>query len=176
MFTETDERFWVGVDSSRDDGWVDHLQRQPADQRSAGCWPPARPKASRGWSRPRRQGVEYDVEPAGDRLLITHNVDAEDFELAEAPLDAVDAGRTGRRCSPHEPGVRMLGVDAYASHAVVSLRRDGLTGLHVLPRSSRGDLGAGRRHRLRRAAVHRRFAGRRWTTSPTPSGSPTARC
>ena len=37
---------------------------------------------------PRRQGVEYDVEPAGDRLLIVHNDDALDFELAWAPLDA----------------------------------------------------------------------------------------
>ena len=35
---------------------------------------------------PRRQGVEYDVEPAGDRLLIVHNDGARDFELAEAPL------------------------------------------------------------------------------------------
>ncbi len=39
---------------------------------------------------PRRQGVEYDVEPAGDRLLIMHNDGAEDFALAEAPLDATD--------------------------------------------------------------------------------------
>ena len=44
---------------------------------------------------------------------------------------------------PHEPGVRLLGVDAYASHAVVSLRRDGLTGLHVIPRSTDGSLGTG---------------------------------
>ena len=42
---------------------------------------------------PRRQGVEYDVEPAGDRLLITHNDGAEDFAVAEAPLDATDHTR-----------------------------------------------------------------------------------
>ena len=35
---------------------------------------------------PRRQGVEYDVEPAGDRLLIVHNDGAEDFALAEAAV------------------------------------------------------------------------------------------
>ena len=36
---------------------------------------------------PRRHGVEYEVEVAGDRLLILHNGDgAENFELASAPL------------------------------------------------------------------------------------------
>ena len=59
---------------------------------------------------PRRQGVEYDVEPAGDRLLIVHNDGAEDFELAEAPLDATDH-TDWRPVLPHQPGVRILGVD-----------------------------------------------------------------
>ena len=44
----------------------------------------------------------------------------------------------------HQAGVRILGVTAYASHAVVALRRDGLTGLHVLPRTAAGDLAPGR--------------------------------
>ena len=35
---------------------------------------------------PRRFGVEYEVEVAGDRLLILHNDGAENFELASAPL------------------------------------------------------------------------------------------
>ena len=89
---------------------------------------------------PRRQGVEYDVEPAGDRLLIVHNDGAEDFELAEAPLDATSHTQWTPGAAGTRPGVRILGVSAYASHAVVSLRRDGLTGLHVLPRDAAGDL------------------------------------
>ena len=36
----------------------------------------------------RRDGVEYDVEPAADRLLIVHNADHIDSDLAWAPLDA----------------------------------------------------------------------------------------
>jgi oligopeptidase B len=91
---------------------------------------------------PRRQGVEYDVEPAGDRLLVVHNDGAEDFELAEAPLTAT-SHTEWRSVIPHRQGVRILSVSAYASHAVVSLRRDGLTGLHVMPRNARGNLQAG---------------------------------
>ena len=52
---------------------------------------------------PRRQGVEYDVEPAGDRLLIVHNDGAQDFELAEAPLDAT-SHEQWTPVLPHTPG------------------------------------------------------------------------
>jgi len=84
-------------------------------------------------------GMGHD---AGDRLLILHNDGAEDFELAEAPLDASRAEQW-IPVMPHRLGVRIVGVDAYAGHAVVSLRRDGLTGLHVLPRGVDGSFGAG---------------------------------
>ncbi|HEY5822380.1 MAG TPA: S9 family peptidase [Propionibacteriaceae bacterium] len=141
VYTEPDERFWVGVDSSRDERWLliaagskltSEFQLLSTDD------PEGQPRVVA----PRRQGVEYDVEPAGDRLLIVHNDGAEDFELASAPLTAT-SHTEWTPVLPHQSGVRILGVSAYASHAVVSLRRDGLTGLHVLPRTPDGSFGAG---------------------------------
>jgi oligopeptidase B len=141
VLTESDERFWLSVDSSRDDQWIiiaagskitSEFRLLSTDD------PEGEPRIVA----PRRQGVEYDVEPAGDRLLIVHNDGAEDFELAEAPLTATSHSEW-RPVIPHRRGVRILGVSAYASHAVVSLRRDGLTGLHVMPRDAGGDLQAG---------------------------------
>ncbi len=142
VITERDERFWVGVDTSRDERWIligmgskltSEFHLLPTDD------PESKPRLVA----PRREGLEYDVEPAGDRLLIVHNDDgAEDFTLAEAPLDSTGPAQW-RTVLPHQPGVRLLGVSAYAGHAVVSLRRDGLTGLHVLPRDASGDLGPG---------------------------------
>ena len=142
VLTESDERFWLSVDASRDDRWImigagqqDHLGVPAAAA-------PTIPRAEPRVVAPRRQGVEYDVEPAGDRLLIVHNDGAEDFELAEAPLDAT-SHTEWRPVHAAPPGVRILSVSAYASHAVVSLRRDGLTGLHVMPRDAGGDLQGG---------------------------------
>ena len=37
---------------------------------------------------PRREGLEYDLEPGGDRLFVLHNATCPDFEIAEAPLRA----------------------------------------------------------------------------------------
>ncbi len=141
VLTEPDERFWVGVGSSRDEDWI-VLGVGSKLTSEYSLLPAADPEGTPHLVAPRRQGVEYDVEPAGDRLLIVHNDGAPDFELAEAPLDA-----TGHEqwtpVLPHTPGVRITGVSAYAGHAVVSLRRNGLTGVHVLPRSATGELTSG---------------------------------
>jgi oligopeptidase B len=82
----------------------------------------------------RRQGVEYEIEhdPAGDRFLILHNDGAEDFALAATPAREPGAWQ---EIIGYTPGVRLLGVDAFAGYVVVSLRRDGLTALRVLPPS-----------------------------------------
>ncbi len=141
VLTEPDERFWLGVDSSRDERWIliGAGSKLTSEYR---LLPTSDPEGTPRLVAARRQGVEYDVEPAGDRLLIVHNDGAPDFELAEAPLDATGPEQW-RPVLPHQPGVRILGVAGYAGHAVVSLRRDGLTGVHVLPRSEHGDLQPG---------------------------------
>ncbi|WP_231747544.1 S9 family peptidase, partial [Auraticoccus cholistanensis] len=141
VLTEPDERFWVGVDSSRDEQWVligigskltSEYWLLPADD----------PEGEPRLVAPRREGVEYHVEVAGDRLLVVHNDGALDFALAEAPLSATSP-EEWREVLPHRPGVRLLDVDAYAGHVLVSLRRDGLTGVHLVPRDAAGDLGPG---------------------------------
>jgi oligopeptidase B len=138
VYTEPDERFWLGVETSRDEEWliIAAGSKLTTEYR---LLPTADPEGEPRVVAPRRQDVEYDVEPAGDRLLITHNDGAEDFAVAEAPLDATDHTEW-RPVLPHQPGVRILGVDAYASHVVVSLRRNGLSGLHLIPRDEHGDL------------------------------------
>ena len=132
VFEEPDGRFWMGIGSSRDDAWV-IIQVGSKLTSEVLLLDASTPLAEPTAVAPRRDGVEYDVEPAGDRLLIVHNANHPDFELAQAPLDS----RSHEQWSPLVEAVaseRILGVEAFASHAVVSLRRDGLTALRVLPR------------------------------------------
>jgi oligopeptidase B len=129
VYEEADERFWVGVELTRSERFIlleagskitSEVRVIPADD------PTAQPRLVAE----RRQGVEYAVEHHGHRLLILHNDGAEDFALAytsaDAPGDWVEL-------IPHTPGTRLEAVDAFADHIVVSLRRDGLTGVRVLP-------------------------------------------
>ena len=130
-----------------------HRERLQADHRGPRCSTPTTPLEPPRVVAPRREGVEYDVEPAGDRLLITHNADNPDFDIAQAPLDATGPEQWTPFVAS-QPGERIVDVEAFAGHVVVSLRREGLTALRVLPRDALpGRLRPRPRDHLRRAAV-----------------------
>jgi oligopeptidase B len=131
VYEETDERFWVGVELTRSQRFI-QIDSHSSVTSEVRLVPADDPTAVPRVVAPRRQGVEYQVEHdhTGDRLLILHNDGAEDFALAWTPV--AEPGQW-RPLVPHEPGVRLAGVDAFAGQLVVSLRRDGLTGLRVIP-------------------------------------------
>jgi len=89
---------------------------------------------------PRARGSDYDVEPAGDRLLILHNDGAENFEIATRRWPIRAAGL--RWCAPGRH--RLLGVDAFAYTRWCLLPRDGLTGLRILRKGGPGGEGGAR--------------------------------
>jgi len=133
VFEEPDERFWVGVGLTRSERF---LVIAASSKLTSEVWllDAAHPAGEFTVVAPRRQGVEYEVEhqvtPDGtDRLLILHNDHAENFELAQAPLADPTAWTPVVR---HRADTRLLGVNAFADHLVIHLRKDGLTGLRVL--------------------------------------------
>ena len=129
---EDDERFWMGVGSSRDDRWlmIGLGSKTTSEVRILDA---ADPTGEFRVVAPRQEGVEYDVEPAGDRLLIVHNADSIDSDLAWAPIDATSAHQW-QPLLRAAPGERFQGIDAFDEVAVLSLRKDGLTALRVLDR------------------------------------------
>jgi oligopeptidase B len=136
VYEETDERFWVGVDLTRSQRFI-RIDSHSSVTSEVRIMPAADPTAAPLVVAPRRQGVEYHVEhdATGGRLLILHNDGAEDFALAWTPAEA-PAG--WQPLIDHSPGTRLEGIDAFAGHLVVSLRRDGLTGLRVIPLAGAG--------------------------------------
>ncbi|WP_328856953.1 S9 family peptidase [Williamsia herbipolensis] len=123
VFHEPDERFWVGIGGTRSDKYLmiglgskitSEVHVLSADD----------PTGEFRVVWPRRDGVEYDVEHAviggEDRFLITHNENAENFELLDAPAD--DPTDT-RVLVPHSDEMRIEGVDAFADQLVLSYRR-----------------------------------------------------
>ena len=152
VFQEDDARFWTGLGSSRDDRFliIASGSKLTTEIRLLDAATPLEPPRVVA---PRREGVEYDVEPAGDRLLITHNADNPDFDIAQAPLDATGPEQWTPFVAS-QPGERIVDVEAFAGHVVVSLRREGLTALRVLPRDCLpGRLRTRPRDHLRRAAL-----------------------
>ena len=156
VFEESDEKFWLGVGTSRDEKW---LIIHTSSKLTSEVWllHAAAPASEFSVVTPRRHGVEYEVEVAGDRLLILHNGDgAENFELASAPLPGAGDTTAWTPVIAHRADTRLLSVDAFESYLVLYYRRDGLTGLSVLPAFRRR---RGAADHVPRAALHRGAGG-----------------
>ncbi len=134
LFHEPDEKFWLGAGITRsrrylvigvgssvtsEEYLVDLAGDITAEPRTV--WP-------------RREGVEYSLEHAvvdgEDRLLILHNDDALDFELVSVAADDPQGER--RVVVAHQPGRRLLGVDAFRDFATVEYRSEGLERVGLL--------------------------------------------
>ncbi|WP_122975886.1 S9 family peptidase [Actinoplanes teichomyceticus] len=128
VYHETDERFWVGVELTRSEKFIviDAHSKITSEVRVI---PADTPAVEPVLVAERRQGVEYQIEHHGHRFLILHNRDAEDFALA---YTSADAPGEWVELIPHQPGTRLESVDAFSRHIVISLRKDGLTGLRVM--------------------------------------------
>ncbi|WP_068256030.1 S9 family peptidase [Janibacter corallicola] len=145
---EVDERFWMGIGTSRDERWnVFELgSKTTSEVHLIDAEDPTGPMRCVA---PRRDGIEYEVEPAADHLLIVHDERQPEGDLAWAPLDATSHEQWVPLLDRAE-GERFVGVDAFDDFAVLSLRVDGLPALRVLPREGRsspfdgGDYGTGR--------------------------------
>ena len=134
VYEEQDEKFGVGVGLSRSERYlmIGSSSKLTSEFRLLDA---AYPTGAFTIVAQRRPGVEYDVEHQNladgtDRLLILHNDGALNFELAQAP---VSNPAQWTPLIPHRDDTRLLGVDAFAGHLVIYLRRDGLSGLRVIP-------------------------------------------
>lgn len=139
VFTERDERFWVGVDSSRDHAWV-LIELGSKTTTEAHLIAASDPEGTPRCVAPRRQGVDYSIEVAPDALWVLHNDGAPEFCLARAPLDAT-SHTEWTTVVPERPATRLTGMSVYQSAVVVSHRTDGLSGIAVMPRAADGTLG-----------------------------------
>ena len=128
---EQDERFFASVRLTRSRSFI-VLELHSKVTSEAHVLPAERPQAPLRLVAARRQGVEYSLAHHGERFFILHNDGALNFALASAPLDQ-PAPEHWTTVLPEREDTRLDRVDAFAGHLVLHLRRDGRTGLHVLP-------------------------------------------
>ncbi|WP_114905798.1 S9 family peptidase [Ornithinimicrobium murale] len=141
VFQEEDERYWMGLDTSRDET---HLiiglgTKNTSEYR---ILPTTDPTGEFRVVSPREEGVEYAVEVAGEDLWIVHNKHHRDSELARTPLTSTSSA-DWTSVIPGQDGQRIVGVDAFATHLAVALRRDALSQVRVLPLDPGSETGVG---------------------------------
>ncbi|MBB5832652.1 S9 family peptidase [Brachybacterium aquaticum] len=136
VIEEPDERFMIGHDRSRDGST---LIIQASSTTTSEAWlldladPTSAPVPAGG----RRDGVDYTIEHAGDRLLVVHNDGHTGFALAQAPLEDPAAWEVLLVAGE---GERLLGVEAFAGFVALELRSAGLASVRIVPRAADGSL------------------------------------
>jgi len=130
VFQEDDERFYLGVGTTKDDRFIIlHLGSKVTDE----VWylDATDPYGEFRVIQQREQDVEYSVEHHGDRFFIVTNVDgAEDFKLMEAP-DSSPGRAQWTEVIPHRPGTTLSGIDVFTDHIVLFERADGVRRIRV---------------------------------------------
>jgi oligopeptidase B len=110
VFADADERFYVGIGSTRSKHFV---VIHSGSKTSSETWliPTGDPLAAPTLVAARRDDVEYHVDDWGDRLVILTNDEAVDFRVMTAPHD--DPG-TWTELIATEPGRRITSIEPFA--------------------------------------------------------------
>lgn len=146
---ERDERFFVSVGATRSRRFV---VISSSSKMTSVSWsvPADRPGEAPSVVLPLEEGVEYDVEHAlwpgtGDVWLVRHNRrEVDGSARTDFALDLLPVGggvSELRELIAHRPGVRLVDVEAFAAHLVVTERSEGLEHLRVIePGGTRDEL------------------------------------
>ncbi|WP_243887174.1 S9 family peptidase [Dermatophilus congolensis] len=132
VFVEEDERFWVGISDSSDERFL-VISSGSKNTSETHLLELGDPCGDLRCVAPRIEGVEYDVEPAGDVMFVTHNANNADFEVAFAPVESSSREDWVRWLEPAKDE-RVVGVSAFARDVVVAVRSGGFTQLRVVRR------------------------------------------
>lgn len=116
VYQEDDERFWVGISLTRSKRYL-VLSANSKITSEVRILDAAEPTGEFTVVRPRRTGVEYGLDHAGDDFLVLHNEGAVNFELATAP---VTDPATWTPLIGHREDTRLLDVDAFKDHIAVT--------------------------------------------------------
>ena len=135
VFQEDDERFFVEIGETRSDAWI-VIHSGSKTSAEVRLLPSATPLADPVVVRARAEGVEYQIDDWGDRLVMVTNAEgADDFcVLAASVDDDWTDPTTWSELIPHQRGRRIIGVEPFRSHLVIFEWSDAQPRLRLLRR------------------------------------------
>ena len=128
VFEETDERFYVYIELSRSGDWVMIDTRCKTSSETL-LVPADDPTRDPILVRPRADDLEYAVDHWGDKFVILTNLDAEDFRVMTA---SIDAPSVWSELIGHHSGRRIVAMEPFARHLVLHEWSDAQQRLRVL--------------------------------------------
>ena len=135
LFEEKDVLFNIGVGRSRDKKMI-FLGSGAKTSSEYRYLPADNPTGEWKIITPRREGHEYNADFNNGEFYIRTNKDAENFKVVRAPLgDPSEKNWTD--FVPHNPAIKIDGIDFFKDYAVVSEVENGLEYLRVMDQKTK---------------------------------------
>ncbi|MGI8409454.1 MAG: S9 family peptidase, partial [Pyrinomonadaceae bacterium] len=130
LFEEKDLLFGIGVAKTRDKKMI-MLASNAATMREYRYIPADQPTAEWKTILPREKDHEYSADHWGGNFYITTNKKAENFRVVRAPVSD-PAEKNWTDFIPHNPAIKVDGINFFKNHAVVSEVENGLEYLKII--------------------------------------------
>ncbi len=124
VYEEPDDRFFVSVSLARDKHW---LVITIGSKQTSEAWylDAMTPQGEFKVVEPRKQDVEYYVEPHSDCFYILTNENARNFKLMQAPADKPSKANWVEYL-PYDDNIKLESVNAFNDYIVLSQRQNGM--------------------------------------------------
>jgi len=130
VYEETDETFSTGVSRCKTGQYIviENTSTLSSESRILAADKPAEEFKT---VNPREQNLEYSIEPAGDQIYIRTNLNAPNFRIVKAPVQA-PAKENWTEVVPHRTDVFVEGFEVFLKYLAIEERSNGLTQVRVM--------------------------------------------
>lgn len=129
MLHEPDDRFWINLNkSSSKDYIIAHLGA--FDNGEVRVLRADQPDGAFTMIQPRKKGIEYSIDHAGDHFYMLTNEDAPNFKLMAAPAES-PSRKHWREVLPHRPHVLLEWQMHFKNHLVRFEREGGMRRIRI---------------------------------------------
>lgn len=125
VYEESDPTFYTYISKSKDDSVI-YIHHQNTDKTGVSIVDANNPTAPAQVFLPLKNGQEYSVAKAEDGYYVLTNIDAKNFRVMKAPLDATGDVSKWEDVIAHRPNVFLQNIEVMKNHLVVKEKENGM--------------------------------------------------
>ncbi|AXT39863.1 S9 family peptidase [Alteromonas sp. BL110] len=125
VYEESDPTFYTYISKSKDDSVI-YIHHSNTDKTGVTLIDAGNPASQSEVFLPIKDGQEYSVAKASDGYYVLTNIDAKNFKVMKAPLDATSDVSKWQEIVPHRPEVFLQSIEVMKNHLVVKEKENGM--------------------------------------------------
>ena len=125
VYEESDPTFYTYISKSKDDSVI-YIHHSNTDKTGVTLIDADNPTSEAEVFLPIKDGQEYSVAKTRDGYYVLTNIDAKNFKVMKAPLDATGDVSKWQEIVPHRPDVFLQSIEVMKNHLVVKEKENGM--------------------------------------------------